>query len=230
MIHQITHNKRSLSLHTRNDTDDAVIREIFKEKEYRHCETSIKNAQHTIIDIGAHIGIFSIYARTINPKVSIYAYEPERENFLYLKKNLKENRIKNIIISNTAVTNNIEQKELFLQKDSINHSLCLPTENSQKIQTTTLNKIFIKHSIEKCDLLKIDAEGSEFSILLSTPIEILNKINAIYLEYHEFGKHKHQELSNFLINQRYKIQVYPAHYDKRMGTIFAQKSIFQKKF
>jgi hypothetical protein len=85
-----------------------------------------------------------------------------------------------------------------------------PTGETQKVQTTTLEGIFEKNRIEKCDLLKLDCEGSEFKIIYSTPKGIFDKISHIFLEYHDWIEgESSKELKNFLEKMRYKVKKYP---------------------
>jgi len=57
-----------------------------------------------IIDIGAHIGKYSIIASKINPNAKIYAIEPEKDNFNLLNKNIKLNKVKNIFPIKVALS------------------------------------------------------------------------------------------------------------------------------
>ena len=63
------------------------------------------NEERLILDIGAQSGIFSIYALYRNNNAKIYSFEPDPENFIQLKENIKENKLdKNIYPINKAVS------------------------------------------------------------------------------------------------------------------------------
>src|SRR3989339_2249547 len=81
-----------LKLELESDADQSVFREIFLDRDYLMCEDVIKKAK-VILDIGAHIGLFSIYCRCLNNGVKIFSYEPDERNYLILKKNLDINKI-----------------------------------------------------------------------------------------------------------------------------------------
>lgn len=48
-------------------------------------------------DIGANIGIYSLYAAKRFPSLLVYAFEPQLENFISLCRNIKLNNLDNII-------------------------------------------------------------------------------------------------------------------------------------
>ncbi|EKE19063.1 MAG: hypothetical protein ACD_9C00154G0002, partial [uncultured bacterium] len=77
----IQFNKRKLSILLNSDADESVFHEIFTERDYQKIEPHIKNAKTLIVDIGAHIGLFSLYANVLNPNIKILSYEPEENNF-----------------------------------------------------------------------------------------------------------------------------------------------------
>lgn len=180
-----------------------------------------------MIDIGAHLGFFSIMANNLNSQIPIYCFEPFSENFDLLKKNLKENRLKNIHPKKQAVSDKIGETELLISKEDLNHSIenaIEATGKKEKINTTTLEKIFQKNRIEKCNLLKLDCEGSEFKIIYSTPKEIFKKIDHIILEYHDWtANQSSDQLKNYLENLGYRVKKFPNHKMKELGYLWCIK-------
>jgi len=86
-------NFASLQVSLPDQAGESVLAEIFKEREYKISEAAIAQAKHPILDVGAHVGLFSLYARLLNPNVEILAIEPEEKNFKILKENIKQNKI-----------------------------------------------------------------------------------------------------------------------------------------
>jgi len=204
---------KTLVLTLRNDGDFAIANELFLDRQYRFCDEVIKKAKHSIIDIGGHLGFFSLMASILNPDVPIYTFEPHSGNYELLKTNLKTNRIKNVYPKQLAVSDSVGQTDLQISKEDLNHSLekaIEPTGETQKVQTTTLERIFQKNRIKRCDLLKLDCEGSEFKIIYSTPKSIFDKIDHIFLEYHDWTEgESNKELKFFLEKMGYKVNKYP---------------------
>lgn len=220
---------RLIQLTLRNEGDFIVANELFLDHQYRFCDEAIKNAKHAIIDIGGHLGFFSLLAATLNPTVSIFAFEPHAGNYEILKANLKQNRIKNVHPKQLAVSDKVGETELQISKEDLNHSLekaIEPTGETQKIQTTTLQRIFEKNRLEQCDLLKLDCEGSEFKIIYSTPKDLFAKIHYIFLEYHDWiGGENSKELKFFLEQMGYRVQHYPNNKMKELGFLWCARKL-----
>lgn len=238
---QIKFNGKSLTVGIFSDADSSVFREIFVEREYRIVEPMIIRAYAPILDIGAHKGFFSLYVRALNPKVTVFAFEPESENFAAMKENLKQNHVQGVVCKNLAVVGSENadgaygSRTLYLSEDSHNHSLFTPGGDSmilkndsqnktQTVQATSLERIFEKYHLEKVALIKMDCEGAEFEILENLSVEVAQKIDSFYIEYHEYKENmKGAKLADLLRKFGFKVESKPSHYDKRMGFILAKK-------
>ena len=219
---------KTMHLTLRNEGDFIIANELFLDRQYRFCDEIIKKANHCIIDIGGHLGFFSLMASVLNPNVPIYAFEPHIGNYEILKTNLKQNRIKNVITKQLAVSDETEEVELQLSQEDLNHSLekaIEPTGETQKVQTITLKRIFRTNQIKRCDLLKLDCEGSEFKILYSTPKNIFDKIDHIFLEYHNWiEEESSKELKSFLQQMGYRVEQYPNAKMPELGFLWCNKN------
>ncbi len=217
---------KTLTLTLRNDGDYAIANELFLDHQYRFCDKTIKEAKNCIIDIGGHLGFFSIMATTLNPNVTIYLFEPHMGNYEILKANLKNNRIKNVIPKQLAVSSVIGQTQLLLSKEDLNHSLTKaiePTGETQIIQTTTLERIYQKNRIQKVDLLKLDCEGCEFDVIYNAPDEIFKKTDNIFLEYHDWTDgENHNKLKSFLESKGYKVSDFPNSKMQELGFLWCE--------
>lgn len=219
-------NNAELNLQVQSDADESVFNEIFTDRDYKILDQIIKNAKNLILDIGAHLGFFSIYAKTINKDIPITAFEPDERNFDLLKENLKLNHIKNITVKRVAVSNTIQKQSLYISADSHNHSLLqsanVEQNNTKVVDTTTLDKILAWTPV--CDLVKMDCEGAEFEIIKNLTPETFKKIKTFYVEYHEFGDNlKKENLSEVFRKNNFNVKTFYSHYDKRMGFILAVK-------
>lgn len=231
---------KTLNLTLRNEGDYAVANELFLDHQYRFCDDAIKKAKHCIIDIGGHLGFFSLMAATLNPNVPIYTFEPHTGNYELLKVNLKANRIKlipsnhrnptgqtGVLPKQLAVSDTIGQTELLISQEDLNHSLekaIEPTGTTQTVQTTTLERIFAKNRIDRCNLLKLDCEGSEFKIIYNTPKELFQKIDHIFLEYHDWIEGENsKDLQTFLQSLGYTVKNFPNHKMSELGFLWAIK-------
>lgn len=218
---------KTLRLSMRNDGDLAIANELFLDHQYQQCDPVIKVAKSAILDIGGHLGFFSLMASTLNPTVPIYSFEPHEGNFKLLKENLKNNRVRNVKAKQLAVSDQIAELELQISQEDLNHSMeraLEPTGQTQKVQTITLEKIFEKNRIDHCELLKLDCEGSEFKIIYGSPKSLFKKIDHIFLEYHDWTPgENHQKLKSYLLNLGYQVQAFPNHKIKELGFLWCKK-------
>lgn len=140
-----------------------------------------------VIDIGGHVGFFSILLGRLFPEIQIYAFEPVQENYQHFLSNLKRNRIENVTLQQLAVTQDGRALELYVHPlntgGGLNEQLVRQQDFSQhrcyQVPSIQLDEIFSRHQIAACRLLKINCEGSEYEILFharSLPnIEYLDK-------------------------------------------------------
>ncbi len=224
-MRQIAFQNAKLKVDVQSDADQSVLDEIFFDRDYAIIEPSIKSAKNGILDVGAHKGFFVLYARVLNPSVAIYAYEPEENNFRELKKNLLENRIENAFPKNVAVAGREGSVVLHLSEDSHNHTLLpvLPSFDEKKVNAVLLENILKK--MGKCDLIKMDCEGSEFQIFETAPDSVFQAVPVFFLEYHEFtDEMRVSNLMSLFESKGFNVKIYPSRYDKRMGFLLAEKS------
>ncbi|MEK6876381.1 MAG: FkbM family methyltransferase [Nanoarchaeota archaeon] len=139
-----------------------------------------------IIDIGAHIGSFSIAAAKKYPNARILSFEPSPSNYRLLKKNISLNKCKNIAAFGKAVTSHGKRVHLYIDASNPAESGLYARKN-KRVDALSINleKVFRDFRIKKCALVKMDCEGSEYDIILNTPDYVLKKIEAMVIEYHK---------------------------------------------
>ncbi len=157
---------------------------VFLKREYGRIK-----ADSVVIDIGANIGVFSLYAALSGAK-KVYAFEPSKEAFEILCKNISLNNFSDIIIPINKAVSNVDDLILqFPYSSSPYNSIgsCDSDNNMNycEISTITINTFIERNdAIDKIDLLKLDCEGAEFDILPSLNEFVFGKINAIRMECH----------------------------------------------
>lgn len=129
--------------------------------------SSLVREGHTVVDIGANIGIYTLLAaRLVGPAGKVYAFEPEPGNFELLKRNVAANDYKNAVLVNKAVADNTALARLALTaQGSGGHSLSnfRGAAAFEAVETVSLDDYF-GGSGQRIDILKIDVEGGEMSI------------------------------------------------------------------
>jgi len=178
----------------------------------------------TIIDVGGHIGLSMLFCEQFCHKGKIYCFEPELNNYRIFSDNVKLNNLENIHSFNMAISKQDGNVPLYLNDDSSGHSIFLKNSNYIQVESITLQKVFELNNIKKCNLLKLDCEGSEYEIINSLPDSYFSMIDKIIIEYHFAKKYpkllteliKKLELMSFSINMK--------KLDDDMGLIFAIKN------
>jgi len=203
-------------------TDLMALTNVWMINEYEIEDFEI-NANDTVIDIGAHIGLFSLLVSQLCKTGKILSFEPISENFDLLVSNLKLNHVNNVLPFNLAVSKNLGRLELFLNNDQSAHSIFSKNLKSISVESTSLQKIFDENKISSCKLLKLDCEGAEYEIIDSLPPECFDKIQNMAIEYH-LADTKPELVKNLIAkikNAGFKIKTRP-HYND-MGFLIARK-------
>ena len=204
-------------------TDLMQLTTIWLTREYEAPGFEIKE-NDTIIDVGGHIGLFMLFCEQFCPKGKIYCFEPASDNYRIFLDNIKLNNFKNIFSFNIAVSKQDGNIPLYLNDDASGHSIFLKNSNSIQVDSITLQKIFDLNNIKKCNLLKLDCEGSEYEIIDSLPENYFSMIDKMIIEYH-FAEKNPKLLTNLIKKlERTSFSVDVKKLSDDMGLIFAIKS------
>lgn len=196
-------------------TDEYVLEHAFSNDLFLEVipEYDIK-PDHTVIDVGAHIGTFSVLMSSKLKKGAVYAIEASREacNYLVINKNLNE--CGNLSISHLALSDKNREVELYHSVGSWGHSITQrgPVfSRSEMVQGLTLSRFIIDNDIVRCDLLRMNCEGAEFDVLGAVPSEILRRTNFILVSFHcdlvKEGSGALRKLESHLKSSGYKVRV-----------------------
>jgi FkbM family methyltransferase len=217
LFDQLSHNRKPQCITLRNGLifdgpeDSSLVEiahEIFLSHDYSPSGFAIGSEDY-IVDIGANVGMYSIFAAIKTNKV-VYAYEPFPKNMEYFKRNIRQNRIKNITPNPCAISNIRGRSKLYLTEGSAGNQLFEQNLKGKiigniEIQTITLGDIFIENNIATIDLLKLDCEGAEGLIIPSTHEEYFHRIKRIVLEFHDhLSPLRHGELLSALEKYGFK--------------------------
>ncbi len=219
---------RKFDICLRPDADESVVAEIFRWREYKAAEDIIRKSMLPIVDAGAHIGIFSLYASALNPDAKIYALEPEKENFALLLRNISKNRLDNVRTMKTALAAVTEKRELAIAADSINHCLRTGTgtasaaERYEKVSAVSLSDFLRSEHLDAVGLMKMDIEGGEYEVFESMTPEDFLRIHALILEYHEYGGRSRRELEKIFRSQGFSVETFPSRFEKGLGFMLAR--------
>lgn len=129
------------------------------------CKRALRRGMN-VVDVGAQVGFYSrLFARLVGPSGRVYAFEPCEENFFLLKKNVA--KFGNCVPIMKAVSDEIGRMPFYLSGTAGEHSLVERSELSRQVfvETTTLDAFVDELGNPKIDLVKIDVEGAELTVL-----------------------------------------------------------------
>lgn len=164
-----------------------------------------------IVDIGANLGEITLNSAKITGENGrVYSFEPGKNNFKKLQRNVSLNNHKNISVYNCAIGDRIGFGNEFV-RDEFNSGMNTVDFSSEKGEFTviTLDHFIEANKIEKLNLIKIDTEGFEQKVLAggentikkfkpvlfieiddkylkrnnTSPVELLNNIKRLGYDY-----------------------------------------------
>lgn len=175
---------------------------------------TLKSAK-CFVDVGAHIGFYTFLTSKLMKSVNIFSFEMDKINFSLLKKNLKLNKSKNVLIYNLAIsdssgivsyTRNSEQPDPTLTSAGID--LERDSVKTISIKAVTLDDFF-KNIDTKPDVVKIDVEGAEMQVLSGMEKLIEHNNPKMFVEVHPERLLKFRssvnEVISFLLERGYNI-------------------------
>lgn len=135
-----------------------------------------------IIDAGANIGLAIVYWKSIYPQSKIIGFEPDKEVFKVLQKNIS--RYKDVEIYNIGLYSS-DSKQPFMREGADAGSIVIKNNTNRKSNTMVEVRKLSAYLNTSIDLLKIDIEGSEFEVLKECA-DLLANVDRIFVEYHSF--------------------------------------------
>ncbi len=198
---------------------------IFKQKlHFLRPEFSGKGAK-LIIDGGACEGYYTLKVKENNPSCRIIAIEPNPVAYELLKRNIKANSLKNVVLVNSALSAKetqlpfefVEQvnsvggtnvriiKRFWLREDMIKKTT---------VKAISLESLCNKYGVKDIDILKLDIQGLEMEVLRSSE-RLLKRIKKIVVEWHsDFIR---EEVKKFLKYHKFNLVL-----EHRFGPLFGE--------
>jgi len=149
-----------------------------------------------VLDIGANIGAFTVWAEDEWPGCTVHAYEPHPKNAAMYRLNCPH-----IPLVEAAVVHQHDQPEITLYDGADGFGMAsVICSGGQKVDTTFQVKAFQAADLPPCDFLKIDTEGSELPILAG--YKHIDQVAAVALEWHDWQDQFH--LGSYLAMQGFR--------------------------
>ena len=176
------------------DIEDWIQENLFFLGEYEAPELNLLQRflkkGDVFIDIGANIGLYTLYASKIVGKDgNVFSFEPFTESFNLLKHNVSLNHHTNIVLEKLAISKTQEEVIIHYNVKEANKGMASSYIKdftySETVNATSLDLYLKNHSVNKVDFIKIDIEGGEYPALLGMQ-ETLKKFGpGIFIEIKE---------------------------------------------
>jgi FkbM family methyltransferase len=160
------------------------IPDCYLRREYMRHPDHVPAKGWTVLDIGAHVGIYTLWAaRRVGDEGLVVAFEPNPLAFRWLVNNIELNKVRNVKAVPYALGDEICRSVLYVAGENIGASSLIknhltnnpsgkyPIIGSFSIQVLTLDYIIdrsitiVGRSLGHIDLAKIDVEGYEMRVL-----------------------------------------------------------------
>jgi len=155
--------------------------EVVNENIYGVSKQILKDRE--VIDIGANIGTFSIFASKLGAK-KVIAVEPVSSTVAIFKSNIEKAQTQNIVVNQNIASNESgNMVKIALHEKTGHNSVYNTSDKYEEISTISLKDLL---SMAEGDniFLKMDCEGGEYDILLNADFQDMDRISTVAIEIH----------------------------------------------
>jgi len=175
---------------------------------------------NTIVDIGAHVGSFTVWAALRSPNAELLAVEPNPQTFRFLESNVRRNGLEGrITLHNVAVGEVRGRGRLEFVEHSLGTRIARDGAGDLTTEIVTVADLLAQPGFETTDLLKIDCEGMEYALFEAIQPEVLRRIKAVACEYHPQPNRSVRELVSALDSAGFKVK----HPVSALGVLWATR-------
>jgi FkbM family methyltransferase len=175
-----------------------------------------------IVDIGAHVGSFTIWAATRAPQARCLAVEPNPETYKRLVANIRDNGLQDRVTTvNAAVGVESGTGRLELVEHSLGTRLARTGEGEVAVRVESLSSLLAAAGMTDVDVLKVDCEGMEYDLFGAMTAERFQSIGVIACEYHPELGHAVAELDALLHGAGFEVR----RPDASLGVLWATRPV-----
>lgn len=171
-----------------------------------------------VIDVGAHIGQYTLLAA--GNGCTVHSFEPEPRTFAILSRNVAQNGLTSVFLNQCALSETAHFARLFpASSDNIGATSLIPNKYSSAVSTSiscvALDEYLADHSSPVVSLIKIDVEGAELSVLRGARVTLSRYHPHLIVEFCEHMQaaagHSCEEIADLLRSFGYRLwRVNPA--------------------
>jgi FkbM family methyltransferase len=223
--------KYGFEFYCRNNKDDFKVMTIHEDD---IIERFLPKDGDTVVDIGAHIGLYTIISsKRVGFNGKVIAIEAHPENFEILNRNIQLNQLTNVIALNYAAYSEEERLKLYLpsgESGFTKYNTIMPKfakrdEKFVEVTANTLDKLLQSNGISAVNWIKIDVEGAEFEVLKGAHNVLSdNKDIAILIELHGSPYEYRPKIEEFIKLYNLKIEFERSYQENGSMHIIVKKN------
>lgn len=166
-------------VHLRHPHDYATIAEVYAEEVYPVTADDL-----VVVDVGANVGLVSVYALTRHPGVRVHAVEPVPENQAVLEHNLAPFG-ERAVLHRVAVGLQSGPVSFGVEPTGRYGGIGVGTATQVQVQAVAIATLLtdVLEREGRIDVLKIDVEGLERDLLAAVPPGIAARVGRVALEW-----------------------------------------------
>lgn len=177
----------------RGPMDGAILEEVWDRDVYG--VRLVAEPPRTVVDIGAHIGAFTVMAAEAWPGARVVACEADPQNFRLLRKNVG-GRMNVEAVPLAVVGSVVTEVEFYATADMVGGNSgcgsCVrlePGTVKTRVPALSVVRLWQGKGLSPCDLLKLDCEGSEIGLLRAlADAGLLAQVRFIVGEWHSLDE------------------------------------------
>jgi len=141
------------------------------------------NPNDVFFDVGANVGVYSLFSASLYPEMTIWAFEPMKANYAALIQNIEMNRYHNIKAFRQAIGNRTGWVDLDRGDGARGESGAQVTDREGRTWIASIDDLRAAHP----DHVKIDIDGQELEVVKGMR-ETLPRIKSILIEVSKASK------------------------------------------
>jgi FkbM family methyltransferase len=181
-------------------TDLVIFWLVFVRRHY-----PVRATDRVVVDVGANIGVFTLYAAREAPEARVIALEPFPDTRGRLAALVGSNglggrvAVLDCALAGSSGMGTMDEVDGIPSQYRRIYSEATRTLNAEHrgtaglaestdgiaVRKITMAEMFDEAKVESVDFIKMNIHGSEYEVLLSTPAQVLRRCARIAVQYHE---------------------------------------------
>jgi FkbM family methyltransferase len=154
-------------------SDLRVLKQIFVGQEYEP-DGLVQGTIEYIVDLGSNIGLSALLWSSLHPSARIVCVEPDEENFGLLQRNIEQlgdrcTAVRAAVADHDGTIDFFRSSSVYFWSSSTDPNIAKGAVQKVTVPAMTMGSILNHAGFPRIDLMKMDIEGGEKSVLPGMP-------------------------------------------------------------